>query len=57
VTVGAVGGFTQGGGFGSLSCQYGTAVGNLDGHVLPAGPYHSGPHAVTVAGQHKVAEC
>jgi FAD/FMN-containing dehydrogenase len=37
VTVGAAGGFTQGGGFGSLSRQYGTAAGNvLEAEVVTA---------------------
>jgi FAD/FMN-containing dehydrogenase len=49
VTVGAAGGFIQGGGFGSLSRRYGTAAGNmLEAEVVTA----SGEIVTTSATQH-----
>src|SRR5215469_8813662 len=49
LTVGAAGGFTQGGGFGSLSKHYGTAAGNLlEAEVVTA----DGEILVTSAHQH-----
>jgi FAD/FMN-containing dehydrogenase len=49
VTVGAAGGFTQGGGFGSLSRRYGTAAGNmLEAEVVLA----SGGIVIANATQH-----
>jgi hypothetical protein len=49
LTVGAAGGFTQGGGFGSLSKHYGTAAGNLlEAEVVTAG----GETLVASAHQH-----
>jgi FAD/FMN-containing dehydrogenase len=49
VTVGAAGGFTQGGGFGSLSRRYGTAAGNmLEAEVATA----SGEIVTANAAQH-----